>query len=147
MRVPTYITVLLATSCSSYRFVKTDPAFTALEKKEPPLVCLHETPPSFRSVGVIELDGPQDVSPEELRTGAADAGKKLGCDVVVSTELTAAGRLLSRAIVLVHGEGHDAQPRPDPQSKGAVGGDRSRDVVPRKTFRFHCGLLVPAQGA
>lgn len=149
MRVPTFIIFIVATSCSSYRFVKTDPAFTALEKKDLPLVCLHETPPSFRSVGFIELDGPMDLSSEDLRAAAAGAGKKLGCDVVVSTELTAAGRLLSRGIVLVHGEGHEPPPQSDSGSRGAASGGAGspREMVPRKTFRFHCGLVVPAQGA
>ena len=147
MRVPIFGMVILATSCSSYRFVKTDLAFTALERKQLPLVCLHETPPSFRSVGLIELDGPQDVSPEELRAAAAGAGKELGCDLVVSTEITAAARLLSHGIVLAHGESHDPPPQSDSGARGAGSGGTSREVVPRKTFRFHCGLLVPAQGA
>ena len=146
MRVPTFILAILATSCASYRFVKTDPAFTAVERKELPLVCLHETPPAFRSVGLIEWVGPQDVSPEDLMAEAAGAGKKLGCDVVVSTELTAAGRLLSRGIVLVHGEGGDPTPQSDPGSRGATNGGTSRDTMPRKIFRFHCGILMPAHG-
>ncbi len=146
MRAPTLLMVILTTSCSAYRFVKTDPGFTALEKKEVPLVCLHETPPSFRSVGVIELDCPQDISPDDLRAKAADAGKKLGCDVVVSTELTAANLLLSRGIVLVHGEGHEAPAAPPTQSDSGSRGV-SREVVPRKTFRFNCGVLMSAGGA
>ena len=146
MRVPTFLLVILAASCAPYRFVKTDPAFTAIEKKELPLVCLHETPPAFRSVGLIELAGPQDISPEDLRAEAAGAGKKLGCDVVVSTELTAAVRLLSRGIVLVHGEGGDPTPQSDPGSRGATNGGTSRDTMPRKIFRFHCGILMPAHG-
>ena len=147
MRVLTFISFILAASCASYRFVKTDPDFTAIEKKELPLVCLNETPPAFRSVGLIELVGPQDVSSEDLRAEAAVAGKNLGCDVVVSTELTAAGRLLSRGIVLVHGEGSDPPPQSDPGSRGAASGGATRDAVPRKTFRFHCGLFMPTQGA
>ncbi len=146
MRVLSFMIIILATSCSSYRFAKTDPAFTAVERNSLPLVYLHETPPTFRSVGVIEMDFPQDVSPEDLRAKAAFAGKALGCDVVVNSELTTASRRLSHGVLLVHGEGHEA-PQPPQSNSGSPGGAASREMVPRKTFRFNCGLLMPTQGA
>ena len=152
---------LLASACASYRFAKTDSNFTAVPKTAAPLVCLHETPPAFRSVGVIEWDGPQDVDPDELRAEVAKAGQKVGCDVVMSMELMAS-RVLAPGVVLAQHEGHGGHGGDAPRGGGSDGattrgggnstdtprgsatGGGSRDIVPTKTFRFHCGVLAPA---
>lgn len=153
---------LLAGACASYRFAKTDSNFTAAERASAPLVCLHETPPPFRSVGVIEWDGPQDVDANDLRVEVAKAGQKLGCDVVVSVDLRVS-RVLSPGVVLAQHEGHGGHGGGDaPRGggsdgattrgggtstdapRGSAAGGGSRDIVPTKTFRFHCGVLAPA---
>lgn len=142
MRLPTLAACLfMMTGCSTYRFTKLDPAFVATPRNASPMVCIEQPPPAFRAVGLIELDRPQDIDAETLRIDAEEAGQKVGCEIVVSTTLTSAS-LLKAGVVLVH-EGHDTSDKASSQSGRVPSeGKTQRDMVPMKTFRFHCGLLA-----
>lgn len=156
MRLLVTLTVLLASGCAGFRFSKTDASFAQAERAGRPQVFLQEPPPAFRSVGLIELDVAADIEADELRSDAAGAGQKLGCEVVVSTDLVTRRDLFEGVVLAQHCAGGDAPPRGASGGDGAAASGRSssggaggvdREATRGKTVRFHCGVLVPERGA
>jgi hypothetical protein len=81
--------------CWSASFHASDETFHPASVISDPLVYLTRLPAEpFRSVGIIEVDGPEDSSVEQAVTRAVEKGREIGCQVLVWRRLareTAAG--------------------------------------------------------